>query len=389
VFETLRLRLGADWLTELQAETRAFGRQHRDELDDATRTCTFPEALYREMGKRGWVGPTTPSDEGGLGGGVAEYCAVCEEVAKNGLVSPQISVQGQQWLLTWGSPEQRARYLAGIARGEVIFAEAISEPGAASSLRALTAVAKPDGDEFVLTGRKTHVNLGAQADVVLVYASVPGSGLTAFFVDTPADGLVCRQTDPIGLRMLPTAEMDFTEVRVPRASVLGEVGRGFDTFLTTFNVSRLGNASELIGFGERALANSIIYARNRPVGDNTVADFQGIQWIVADAYSKLYAASLARDTAANAADQAQDVSLRTTVAKKLAIEAAEFTINECFSLVGSHGLYTDTDYGQLLADLKVYRVAGGSLDILRNYLARRVLGSESFEGLLAETTTDD
>ena len=87
------------------------------------------------MGKRGWVGPITPVDEGGLGGGVAEYCVIEEEVGRHALVSPQISIQGQRWLLVWATPEQRARYLAGIARGEMIFSESISEPGVGSSLK--------------------------------------------------------------------------------------------------------------------------------------------------------------------------------------------------------------------------------------------------------------
>ncbi len=382
MYETLETRFGHEWVATLRSEVGAFAEQNGPELERCRKAGSFPAELYQEMGKRGWIGPITPTDEGGLGGGVPEYCAVCEEVARHALISPQISVQGQQWLLTWGTPQQRSRYLPGIARGELIFAEAISEPEAASSLRALTATAEKDGDEFVITGRKTHVNLGAQADVILVYANVKDAGLTAFLVDAPAARLERRQTDPIGLRLLPTAEMDFTSVRVHESSVLGEVGRGFDTFLTTFNVSRLGNASELIGFAERALANAIEYAKVRSVGSGTVADFQGIQWIVSDAYARLYAASLARDRAANVAEAGGDVSLLTTLAKKLAIEAAEYAINECFSLIGSHGLYTDTDYGQLLQDLKVYRVAGGSLEILRNYVARRVLGSETLEGLL-------
>lgn len=382
MYVTLRPRLGEEWLAGLSPEMARFAVSRRAEIDRHRIEGRFPVGIYREMGERGWIGPTAPAGQGGLDGGVAEYCAVCEEVARTGLVSPQISVQGQQWLRTWGTAGQKERYLAGIARGELIFAEAISEPGAASSLKALTATAREDGGTFVLNARKTHVNLGAQADVLLVYAVVPGEGLTAFLVDTTRPGLARRQTDPIGLRLLPTAEIDLVDVVVPRDAVLGKVGKGFDTFLTTFNVSRLGNASEMIGFAERALAGAIRYASEREVGDHHVADFQGIQWIIADGYAKVYAASMARDVAATVADaNGGDLGFHTSLAKRLAIDAAEFCVNECFSLVGSHGLYTDTDYGQLLADLKVYRVAGGSLEIMKNYIARRVLGSEKLEGL--------
>ena len=175
--------------------------------------------------------------------------------------------------------------------------------------------------------------------------------------------------------------MLFEDVRVPSSAVLGTVGRAMDTFLTTFNVSRIGNASELIGFGRRALAQGIAYAESRQVGEQNVTSFQGIQWTIADCYADLYAAALARNQAANLVDADAEPALATSLAKKLAIDAAEHATGEVFALVGGHGLYYDTDYAQLLNDTKVMRIAGGSLEILRNYIARRVIGSANREGL--------
>ena len=182
--------------------------------------------------------------------------------------------------------------------------------------------------------------------------------------------------------MIPTADVQFEDVRVPELAVLGDVGGGMDTFLATFNTSRLGNASELIGWSRRALAEAISYASQRQVGSGVVTDFQGIRWTVADCYGELYSASLARDRAAMLADTTEgDHALETTLAKKLAIDAAERCINQAFALVGSHGLYTNTDFGELLHDMKVLRVAGGSLEVLRNYAARRVLREPEASGL--------
>ena len=358
----------------------AFAAEHRAELRDCQRAARFPAELYAEMGRRGWVGPFTPVDEGGGGLGVAEYCLIEEEVGRCGLVSPQISIQGQRWLIDWGTPEQRARYLPGMARGTLIFSESISEPGVGSSMKLMESTARRDGDDWVLNGAKTHVNLGHQSHVTLVYAIAP-EGITAFLVDTDLPGVATRPTDPIGLRLIPTADVALTDVRVPASAVLGEPGRGMDTFFSTFNMSRLGNASELIGFGRRALADAIAYGRSRQVGESMVTDFQGIQWTVADCYGELYGASLARDRAANLHAAGADVALATSLAKKMAIDASEHSVNEAFALTGGHGLYTDTDYGQLLHDMKVLRVAGGSLEVLRNYVARRVLRSETCEGL--------
>jgi alkylation response protein AidB-like acyl-CoA dehydrogenase len=368
------------WLDTTLADLAAFAEQHRDELDRCRRECRFPRDLYLEMGKRGWIGPITPVDEGGSGGGVAEYCVIEEEVGRHALVSPQISIQGQRWLLVWATPEQRARYLPGIARGDLIFSESISEPGVGSSLKLMQTTARRDGGDWVINGRKTHVNLGHESDVTIVYA-IAEEGLTSFLVDMDLPGVSSRQTDPIGLRLIPTADMFFDDVRVPDAALLGAPGGGMGTFLSTFNMSRLGNASELIGFGRRALAEAITYGRSREVADNVVTDFQGIQWTVADCYGDLYGASLARDRAARLADAGAEHALETTLAKKLAIDAAEHAVNEAFALVGGHGLYTETDFGLLLHDMKVLRVAGGSLEVLRNYVARRVLRSDTYEGL--------
>jgi alkylation response protein AidB-like acyl-CoA dehydrogenase len=368
------------WAERTVAALSAFADEHRVELASGTRDGRFPAELYQEMGKRGWVAPLTPVKHGGSGHATAEYCLIEEEVGRLALVSPQISIQGQRWLLDWGTTEQQGRYLSGIARGEIIFAESISEPGAGSSLKALRATAVPKGTDWILNGSKTHVNLGAQCHVTLVYAMAP-QGLTAFLVDTDLPGISRRQTDPIGLRLIPTADLEFCDVRVPGTAVLGQVGAGLDTFLATFNTSRLGNASELIGIGRRALAQAARYAADRRVGDNVVTDFQGIQWILANAYGALYGASLARDRAANRTDGGQENAFETTIAKKLAIDAAEQAVNDAFSLTGGHGLYHDTEYAQLLQDTKVLRTAGGSLEVLRNYLARRVLRSPDLAGL--------
>lgn len=380
MYVEMRFRAGPEWAERTSADLRDFADRHRPELEKANSEGWFPRDVYRAMGERGWVGPTTPEAEGGLGGGIAEYCFLCEEVARHGLVSPQIAIQGQQWPLTFGAPEQRERYLGGIARGEIIFSESISEPGAASSLKAIRTTARREGGDWVLNGHKTHVNLGHQSDVTLVYAMTE-QGLTAFLVDTGTAGFSSRQTNPIGLKMLPTADMAFDDVRVPGSAVLGSLGAGMETFLRTFNISRLGNASELIGYGRRALTQALGYAKNREVGAQVVTDFQGIQWTVADAYAQLYAASLARDHAATIADAGQDPAFATSIAKTTAVAAAERATSDAFAFVGSHGCYSDTDFGQLMQDVKVYRIGGGSVEVMRNYIARRVLGSDTFEGL--------
>jgi alkylation response protein AidB-like acyl-CoA dehydrogenase len=368
------------WIDATVAALAEFGEKHRAELDTANRQGHFPRDLYAELGRMGYLGPLVPTEDGGLGGGVAEYVVISEEVGRHGLVSAQIAAQGQRWLLDWGTAEQKDRWLRGIATGELVFSESISEKYAGSSFKSMKSTAVRDGGDWLLTGNKTHVNLGADCDVTLFYA-IAEEGLTSFLVDMTLPGISTHVTDPIGLRLIRTADVDFDRVRVPDAARLGPAGQGLQTFLSTFNISRLGNASELIGLGRRALELGLRYATERQVGDNMVTDFQGIQWMVAEAWTALQAASFARDDAALAHQRGEEIALRTTVAKRLAITAAEQASDASYSLVGGHGLYFDEPYTDIVNDIKVLKVAGGSSEIMRNFIARRVLKDPGHEGL--------
>jgi alkylation response protein AidB-like acyl-CoA dehydrogenase len=370
----------AAWIKNTVAELAAFGEEHRDELDTANRANRFPRELYRELGRRGYLGPLVPAEFGGLGGGVPEYVVISEEVGRHGLVSGQIAAQGQRWLLDWGTDEQKDRWLRGIATGEIVFSESISEKNAGSSFKAMKSTAVRDGDDWLLTGSKTHINLGADCDVTVFYAMAP-EGLTSFVVNMALPGIRTHVTRAIGLRLIRTADVEFDNVRVPDSARLGPVGGGLQTFLSTFNISRLGNASELIGLGRRALELGLRYAGEREVGDGVVTDFQGIRWMVADAWTSLQAASLARDDAAIAHERGEDIALRTTTAKRLAISAADEASDASYSLVGGHGLYFDTPFTEIANDIKVLKVAGGSTEIMRNYIAQRILKDPGHEGL--------
>jgi alkylation response protein AidB-like acyl-CoA dehydrogenase len=354
--------------------------RYKGEIDHCTKTGEKPTESWLELGRKGLIGVITPEEYGGYGGGAPEYCLITETIAQYGVPSTQAQVQGQIWLLAWGTPEQKAKYLPGMNDGSIVFTESISEPHAGSSLKELKTTAKKEGNEWVINGMKTHINGGAICDVTIVFAMTEG-GMTAFLVDTSLPGVRAEVTDPLGYRMALTADMFFDNVRVPEDAILGGVGNAFNTFLTTFNVSRLGNASELIGHARRALSEGISYAKERKVKDSMVSDFQGIQWIIADCYSDLFGASLARDHAANMAKPGIDHVLESTIAKKLAIDAAEKTCNEVFALVGGSGLYWDQTYGQTLFDVKTLRVAGGSLEVLRNLIAKLVLKDEMYRGL--------
>ncbi|MBE2242685.1 MAG: acyl-CoA/acyl-ACP dehydrogenase [Burkholderiaceae bacterium] len=368
------------WPARAIATVKDVVEECREELDECERIGRFPAETYKRMGARGLLGVITPEEWGGLGGDAPEYCFTTEAMCRWGLVSSQVQIQGMRWMNDWGTPEQKKKYLPGMVAGSLVFSESISEPGAGSSLKKLSTTAVRNGGDWLINGKKIHINLGAESHVTLVYA-MTDAGLTSFLVDTDLKGVTRRHSDPLGYRYLPTADMIFEDVRVPDAALLGAPGEGMKTFLSTFNVSRLGNASELIGFATRALAEATDYAKQRDVGPHKVTDFQGIQWTLADCYAALYGASLARDHAANLVKRGEEFSMATSLAKKLAIDAAEKTTNDVFALTGGYGLYRDKPFGQLLFEVKTLRIAGGSVEILRNYIASQILKDEQLKGL--------
>ncbi len=368
------------WAERAVRSIQEIASDHREEVAACHRDARFPKDAFEEMGRRGLLGVITPAEFGGYGGDAPEYCLTTEAMARYNLVSSQIQIQGQRWLVDWGTPGQKERYLPGLVAGTIIFSESISERGAASSLKQLKASARRSAGDWIINGDKIHINLGKESDVTLVYAMAE-QGLTAFLLDTHLPGVSREHSNPIGGRLLPTADMYFDNVRVPDAAVLGAPGQGLATFLSTFNVSRLGNASELLGAAQRGLSDALDYARQREVGGSFVTDFQGLQWQIADGYALLYSASLVRDRAANLVAEGKEHAFEASLAKKLAIDAAEKVINDVFSLVGGHGLYHVQPFGQLLFDIKTLRVGGGSMEILRNYMAQQILKSGSFRGL--------
>src|SRR3954452_5417063 len=215
----------AAWIKDTAADLAGFGVEHRKELDTANRANKFPRDLYRELGRRGYLGPPVPAEFGGLGGAVPEYVVISEEVGRHGLVSGQIAAQGQRWLLDWGTDEQKDRWLRGIATGEIVFSECISEKNAGSSFKAMKSTAVHDGNDWLLSGSKTHINLGADCDVTLFYAMAP-EGLTCFLVDMTRPGIRTHVTRAIGLRLTRTADGEVEDGRAAGGDRLASASGG-------------------------------------------------------------------------------------------------------------------------------------------------------------------
>ena len=357
----------------LRQEVAHLAAAYRPRVEEWDRKSIAPRELFREMGKRRWMGPIVPTEYGGMGGGVMEYSIISEELARGGLFGPQTTIQAEKHILTSGTREQKERYLPRLSRGDWIGAIAISEPNVGSSFDAMETTAVERGECYLVNGRKSHINYAADAALILLYARTE-AGLSIFCVERKTPGISFRKGDPIGQRMQPIYDFTLDNVELPRSRLLGAAGDGMRTFIAAFNVSRIGNASCLIGLARCALDEAVAYAKERRVGNSVVTDFQGIRWMVADLCTRLEAAALLRDRAAWLADSDREHALEAAMARYLAAEVAEEVCSSVFSLVGGWGCYRERPFERLWRDAKVGKLAGGSSEVLKILIARRVLG---------------
>lgn len=352
----------------LREEAREFRERHEATVREHARESTFPREVYAAGMDRGLGNVIVPEAYGGRGGGAMEYALVAEQL---GLF--QIGFQLQRSVIATGTEAQRERYLPGFVEGDAVGAISISEPETGSSLKSMETTLERDGDGYVLDGVKSHVNLAREATVHEVYA-MSDEGLTVVLVDGDDPGVeVAEKRDPIGTRYLPIYDVAYDGCRVDESQVLLDPGDGYEVFFETFNFSRVGNASEMLGRGRRSLRRAVEWASERDVGGNKVTDFQGIRWKVADLHTRLKAAERLRDEAALELDRGGDAALETSMAKLAAADAALPATTEAMQITGAHGLYRDQPYEENFRDVKTLEVAGGSREIMRNVIADEVI----------------
>jgi alkylation response protein AidB-like acyl-CoA dehydrogenase len=360
----------------LQAATRAFAEKVIEpEAREYDEKSLFPWDTFRKMGREGFLGLTVPSQYGGGAGGAMEYSILCEEIARASTAYIHNGhYQTEKMIIHYGTEEQRQEFLPKLASGEYLAATAISEVGVGSSFSAMASNARKEKEDYILNGEKVHINDAAEAQVINFFAMSP-KGLTVFLVDTATPGFtILEKMDPMGLRASPIYSFHLTECRVPENHRIGQEGQGTQVFFSAFNHSRIGNASCLLGIAAAALEKAIAFIKTRRVGNKVVTDFQGIRWIVAEMSTRLEAAGLLRDKAAWMEDQGKDPAQEASMAKLLAGEISMEVVSQAIQLTGSYGCYRDTPFERYLRDAKSLCIAGGTLEVMKNNIARQILG---------------
>ncbi|TLZ92527.1 MAG: acyl-CoA dehydrogenase [Methanobacteriota archaeon] len=355
---------------EIVPQSRAF-----DESQE------FPHAWAKKMGELGLFGVFVPEKYGGSGLDTVCYAITIEELSRGdasaGVIAAVCNGLVCEPLLRYGTEEQKRKYLRPVARGEWIGAYALTEPGSGSDAAAMRTTAELRGDHWVLNGTKSFATNASVAQVIIGYARTGRQKheISAFIIPTDADGFsVLKKEDKMGIRASDTVSLGFDGMKIPKENLLGELHKGFNIAMATLDGGRIGIAAQALGIGQRALDESTKYAKEREAFGQKIADFQAIQWKLADMATEIEAARLLTYRAAQMEDLGRRHTYESSVAKLFASEAAHRAVDAAVQIHGGYGFIKDYVVEKLYRDQRVTEIYEGTSEIQRLVIARAVLG---------------
>jgi alkylation response protein AidB-like acyl-CoA dehydrogenase len=342
----------------------------------------FPHAIIPKLGRLGFLGIQIDHEYGGSGLDTLAYAIIVEEISRAdgslGLTVASHNGLGSSHIARFGNEQQRRRYLPKLATGEWLGAWALTEPGSGSDAAALATRAVRDGEDWVLRGTKMFITQGTVAGVTVVLAaSDPSSkhrGISAFAVEAGTPGFEHQKlTGKYGVRASDTAELVLNDVRVPDSARVGKLGSGFADAMSILDKGRISIGAMALGLGEAALTAAVSYAKERRQFGQAIADFQGIQWMLADSRTELDAARLLLWRAAVLADQGKPYSTEAAIAKLFASEAASHVCDRALQIHGGYGFINAFPVERYVRDVRLCRIGEGTSEVQRRVIARAVL----------------
>ena len=347
-------------------------------LDEAEE---YPAELYRRLAAAGLFGITVPEALGGAGADALAYALVMEELGRGyASVADQVGlVELLGTLLTQhGTPAQQDRYLRPLLRAECRCAYALTEAEAGSDLAGLRSTAGREGDFWVLNGAKLWIHNAPVADFAAVLARTDPAaghrGMSIFLVDLDAPGVSRgRKEHKMGQRASPVGGLTFEDVRLPAAARLGPEGRGFHMMMSVLDKGRVGIAALALGIVEAALEESISYAKQRIQFGKPIADFQAVQWMIADMAKDAHAARLMVREAARLLDAGAPATLAASMAKCFASDAAVARTADAVQIHGGSGYIRGVRVERLYRDAKITQIYEGTNQVQRMIMARALL----------------
>jgi alkylation response protein AidB-like acyl-CoA dehydrogenase len=377
-------------LTQLSEDERLLRQSVREFADSRVRPLVREMDEHAKIGRPlidalfdlGVMGIEIPESYGGGGASFFHSVLAVEELSRvDPSVGVLVDVQNTlviNALLRWGSSDLKARFLPALA-SKSVGAYALSEAGSGSDAFALQMRAREDGDGYVLGGRKLWITNANEADIFLVFATVnPDAGyrgITAFAVERGAPGFtVGKKEDKLGIRASSTCELIFEDCRVPRAQVVGEVGKGYKVAIETLNEGRIGIGAQMLGLAAGALEHAVRYTKERKQFGKSIAEFQGVQFQLARAAAGVESARLLVYNAARLRDLGQPFLTEAAICKLVASEVAESTASLAVNLFGGNGFVKEYPVEKLYRDAKIGQIYEGTTNLQLQTIAKQILG---------------
>src|SRR5712691_2470855 len=367
---------------EIRKVCREFPDTYWREID---RKKEYPEAFVRKLSELGWLAALIPEEYGGTGLGITEASIILEEINHSGGVATACHAQMYTMgtLLRHGNEEQKRRYLPKIASGELrLQAFGVTEPDAGSDTTHIRTFARKEGDFYVVNGGKIFTSRVQHSDMMLLLARTTPyeqcekktMGMSIFLVDlrTAGDSLEVRPID--AMINHETNQLFFRDLKVPKENLVGEEGRGFYYILDGLNAERILVASESIGDARWFVARAVKYGKERVIFGRPIAQNQGIQFPIAQAYAQTEAADLMRFRAAEMFDAGEPCGPEANMAKLLCSQAAWAAANATLDTYGGYGFAAEYDIERKFRECRLFSIAPISNNMVLNYVAEHVLG---------------
>jgi alkylation response protein AidB-like acyl-CoA dehydrogenase len=367
-----------------QATVRRFARErigpYVRAMDEA---AVFRKELLQEMFQLGLMGIEVPEAYGGQGGNFFQSVLAVEALAA---VDPAaaviVDVQNtiaNNILIRWGNEEQKRRHLPKLA-GDTVAAFALSEAGSGSDAFAMGSRATRHGDHFLITGRKLWITNAAEAGIYFLFANANPEaghrGITCFLVERGFPGFqVGKKEDKLGIRASSTCELILDECRVPAENVLGEIGQGYKIAIQTLNEGRIAIGAQMTGLAQGALDHAIAYAKERRQFGKAIADFQAVQFELAEMATDIEASRLLVYNGARLRDSGLPFVTEAAMAKYFASQVAENVASRAVEIFGGVGFTKDYPVEKLYRDAKIGRIYEGTSNMQKMTIAKQILGA--------------
>jgi butyryl-CoA dehydrogenase len=349
------------------------------EMDEAA--AMKPE-LVKKLFEMGLMGIESPERYGGAGSSFTMACLAVEEIGRvDGSVSVLVDVQNTlvtNAFLKWANDAQKERYLPRLAK-EWVGAYALSESSSGSDAFALKLKAEDKGDHYVLSGHKLWITNGNEASVFLVFANIDASkgykGITGFIVEKSFAGFkVGKKEDKLGIRASSTCELIFENCRVPKENVIGEVGKGYKIAIETLNEGRIGIGAQMLGIAQGAYDATLAYIKSREQFGKPIAQFQGVQFQLAEMRTMLEATRLLVYNAARLKDAGRDFVKEAAIAKLYSSRMAEKICSIGVDLFGGNGFTKEYPIEKFFRDAKIGQIYEGTSNMQLQTIAKLELG---------------